>query len=242
MMAGNGAHFKKKGSGKSAWLFRSSRSARIALVLACFVVCLGVGGSIAWLVASSSLVNRFELGEVSPVVNEDTGTTTVDEAELLSKSNVSVTNMGTSAIPIYVRVSLAGYWRYEDGSVAWVPVIVEEPGPDAVAPTYTIDWGNVQGEADAEDPSSGCWIAGDDGYYYWSIPLDASATTDVLIDELVDQNYPGQDNKGRTLVVDITAEGIQADPARAAEEAWGVSIDPDTGVLTPAASGSQGGE
>ena len=185
-----------------------------------------------------------QVGEVEPVVNEEiTSPSDGEENWEYRKENVTVTNKGTASVPIYVRVSVSAYFRFEDGSVEWRAGLrlVRRYGPCGGLLCRLGNVQNIDGVDDAKNPSEGCWIKAADGYYYWSLPLGAGETTGTLIDSLEMTHSPGT-YEDKHLTVDITAEGIQADPARAAEEAWGVSIDPDTGVLTPAASGSQGGE
>lgn len=94
---------------------------------------------------------------------------------------------------------------------------------------YTIEWGDALGTA---------WIQGSDGFYYWTQPLAAGATTGNLIDKL--EWITAQTTNGRTLVCDVSIQGIQADPANAVNEAWGAAVYQD-GTLTPAQQG-QGGE
>lgn len=247
-MGRRGKHFSRRNDSRRSFVLlsrlASAKKPTLIAMAGAMVVTVAIAGTIAWLVASSSLTNRFQVGEVEPVVNEEiTSPSDGEENWEYRKENVTVTNKGTASVPIYVRVSVSAYFRFEDGSVEWRPVF-DSSDDTALAGDYYADWGNVQnidGVDDAKNPSEGCWIKAADGYYYWSLPLDAGETTDFLIDSLEMAHSPGT-YEDKHLTVDITAEGIQADPARAAEEAWGVDIDPSTGVLTPAASGSQGGE
>ena len=94
---------------------------------------------------------------------------------------------------------------------------------------YTIELGDI---------SDTGWTKGSDGFYYWTQPLEANATTENLINRL--EWTTAQASNGRTLVCDVSIQGIQADPANAVNEAWGASVDQD-GTLTPARQG-QGGE
>lgn len=180
-------------------------------VLALAVVGVAIAGVAAWLTASSSLINEFGLGRVDASVEETFDGTT--------KSDVKAKNDGT--VPIYVRAQVNIYWQDANGNQLW-----EEPVENA---DYTVTWGDELGKS---------WIQGSDGFYYWTQPLAAGAVTGNLIDKL--GWITAQTSNGRTLVCDVSIQGIQADPANAVNEAWGATVGQD-GTLTPAQQG-QGGE
>ena len=90
---------------------------------------------------------------------------------------------------------------------------------------YTIEWG---------DGLNTARIQGSDGFYYWTQPLAAGAEAENLIDKLTWKT--ADTSNGRTLVCDVSIQGIQADPANAVNEAWGAAVDQD-GTLTPAQQG-----
>lgn len=193
-------------------------------MLALVVSLAGIGGVIAWLNASGQVSNRFEVGEVSPTVNEegsDGGEFTNGSSTV--KQNVNVSNDGN--VPIYVRARISIYWVDTNGNQLW-----EEPKPEPdETPTGIID-----GDYRLTMGSSGCsasWVEGQDGFYYWTEPLEVGNETADLIEKLERINaLPYKD--GRQLVCDIAVQGIQADPAAAVMEAWGVKIA-DDGTLTP---------
>ena len=76
-------------------------------VLALAVVGVAIAGVVAWLTASSSLINEFGLGQVDTSVEEtfDGGTT---------KSDVKAKNDGS--VPIYVRAQVNIYWQDANGN------------------------------------------------------------------------------------------------------------------------------
>lgn len=180
-------------------------------VLALAVVGVAIAGVVAWLTASSSLINEFGLGQVDASVEEEFDGTT--------KSNVKAKNDGT--VPIYVRAQVNIYWQDANGNQLW-----EEPVEKT---DYTIEWGDISGAG---------WTKGSDGFYYWTQPLAAGAETENLINKLTWTS--AQTPSGRTLVCDVSTQGIQADPTDAVKEAWGATVAED-GTLTPAQQG-QGGE
>lgn len=201
----------------------------VACALAVALGVAGIAGVVAWLTAESSVQNQFVLGEVKPVVNEEGNSGNEFENDSSTvKQNVSVSNEGN--VPIYVRAKFEIYWVDANGNQLWEK---PEPEPDEM-PTGIItgDYRLSLGEVN-EASGNGTWLEGADGYYYWSIPLSAEAgdqTTGFLIKKLERINALLHKD-GRRLVCDVSVQAIQADPATAVEEAWGVIVS-DNGVLT----------
>lgn len=107
------------------------------------------------------------------------------------KRDVAVKNNGN--ISVYVRCKVAVYFETKTGNIsATVPKINDD---------YTIDFGN----------NSDWFKAGD--IYYYKNPLPAGEQTSVLIKEAKSLN-------NKKLVVDISAQSLQADPSSAVSEAW----------------------
>ena len=175
------------------------------------VVGVAVSGVIAWLSTTSSVSNTFELGTVNPTVQE------TFEDPYTEKKDVKISNDGN--VPIYVRAQVNIYWVDAEGNQLWeAPVAGED---------YTITWGDDQK-----------WAKGSDGFYYWTEPLKAGETTGLLIDKLTWTS--ANSSSGRTLVCDIAVQGIQAEPAEAVQEAWGVTIT--EGAVTPVTTTEGAGE
>lgn len=169
------------------------------LVVAALVAALalaGVGGALAWLVSTDSLINTFELGKIGTEVVE-----TFPEENGTVKKDVKVKN--ASNIDAWVRVQVSIYWQDASDNQMW-----QKPVKDV---DYSISPGN-----------STKWLEGTDGMWYYTSPVAAKKETDILIKSLeVKQSYPD----GRCLVCDIAAQTIQADPSSAVEKAWGVKVD-----------------
>ena len=167
------------------------------------------GGAIAWLTKSDFLVNKFEVGEVEIVVNEDF------TQQGTEKKNVDVTNKGK--VDAFVRARVNIYWVDAEGNQMWDK------------PIEQIDY-----TATGFPPTDTNWAKGTDGLYYWKVPLSPSGTTGNLIDSITQSE--GQLSKyadGRKLVVDISVQSIQSEPNKALEETWGVTaVESQDGALT----------
>jgi hypothetical protein len=124
---------------------------------------------------------------------------TEDFTDKKTKKNVNVTNTGDT--DAYIRVKLVTYRVNEDGN---------QIGGLAQIPMFT--------------PGTN-WIEYD-GYYYYTLPVAPGASpANPLIGEngiILEGSYSDAD--GGRQAIDVIAEAIQSYPAKAAGEAWGVSI------------------
>lgn len=194
-------------------------SLRLSWVLLGAVLLVSIaGGTLAWFGQTDGVTNIFTSGSVKPQIDEtfDTGYTV--------KQDVKVQNTGT--MPAYLRASVAVYWLDEDGNQLWdAPVL----GND-----YSIDW-NVATSDTPDAPAApdapnapdaaadGQWLQGDDGFYYWSMPVDKKQSTGVLITKA--SQIGGTPADGKRLVVDIASQALQAEGTakNAFNEVWSKS-------------------
>ena len=114
------------------------------------------------------------------------------------KQDVRIRNTGD--IKAFIRATVVVTWVDDNGKIlATAPV----EGKD-----YTVEW------------SDGQWTKGSDGFWYHGAAVPPGVTTGYLIDTVTPVATPD----GRHLQVQIFATAIQADPAEAAENAWGASV------------------
>lgn len=115
------------------------------------------------------------------------------------KSNVCVKNTGNAAA--YLRIRLVSYYVYNDNSIAGrVP---------SQYPTLTLQNG---------------WIAGADHTYYYPTPVESGEKTGILCDPITLDTVELADGKTVYQVLEVFAEAIQAEPVRAVQEAWNVTV------------------
>lgn len=155
----------------------------------------------ALLVAAVGGTVAYLVTNTSPVVNTFTPAnvdTEIDETFVNNvKSSIKVENKGN--IPVYVRVALVGNWCDSNGNVV-------EP------------W---NGSVTINSPD---WSTGGDGYYYYTKPLVASATTSNLLGSSITASAR---EDGAHLVITVLQQSIQAEPTTAVVEAWGVTVAED---------------
>lgn len=113
------------------------------------------------------------------------------------KHHVKVQN--TSNIDVFVRVALVPTWQDANGSVL--------PETASVANNLSFTLG-----AD--------WFRGSDGYYYYTDRVAPNTSTGNLADSIT----PTGGSAGAKMNLQILSEVIQADPADAVHEAWGMTV------------------
>lgn len=196
--------------------FKSWRSAAAAALSAVLVVA-GIAGVIAWTTAQDALKNSFEIGTVVPVIDETFDPKPEESTGNVVKENVKAKNSGS--VDIYVRARVNIYWVDDAGNQLW-----EQPKKSV---NYTVE----------SLPADNKWVA-KDGYYYWIDRLAPKGETGSETGNLItniqqsDAQLTADNNAGRKLVVDIDIQGIQADPASAVQEAWGVTVNSADGTLS----------
>lgn len=111
-------------------------------------------------------------------------------------TKTAITVTNTGASPAYVRVRLVSYWV--DGKNN--PV-----AKSSVLPAFTMgdNWQKV----------------GD--YYYYKAPLAGNATTTNLLASSITLSV----EDGAKQVVEVLTDSVQASPANAAKEVWGMTFD-----------------
>ena len=145
----------------------------------------------------------YLVANTEPVVNTFTPSKVKSEVtenfDGTYKTNVNVTNTGD--VDAYIRVKLVTYRVNNKG---------DHIGGEAKLPEFKLGTG---------------WVMGKDGNYYYTKPVapgkepGANLTDSMLLKEYVDAD-------GGKQVVEVMAEGIQANPKDAVEDAWeNVKVD-----------------
>lgn len=193
-----------------------SKRKRIIALLVGVILLAGTAGTLAWLSVTGVLVNQFGIGSVTPSVQETLNGKV--------KSDVKAKNTGTA--PAYIRAAVDIYWQDATSGARLWDEPKEEPKGEA---DYEIAWS----VADASGANSAYnWVKASDGFYYWTSPVAPGAETGVLINRVTELKA----TEGRNLVVDISAQTVQATPDEAVHDAWGCSVEND--VLVPPHGGA----
>lgn len=175
------------------------RMNKLAILFIAVVMLIGavVGSTVAFLVTQTDPVeNKFTCASVSCAVSETFKGAT--------KEKVQIQNTGTT--DAYIRATYVVSWLNKDGSIA--------PVPQGTIPNgYTLSI--------SENPNK-AWTKGTDGYFYYLTPVAPGGLTDgSLVNCTV--TYPQGVEPEYILSVEILATAVQSTPAKAVQEAWGVT-------------------
>ena len=163
---------------------KRSKKSIATLVSLILILTIGVGGTLAYLVATTGEVkNTFTPSQVRISVIEDT------TSAAGVKKNVQIQNhSATESVKSYIRAAIVVNWDDGKGNV-W-----------AAKPEKGTDYTMIIGEG---------WTLGTDGYYYHKGAVEAGRSTEVLITEAKPLKNAPED--GYYLSIEILAQGIQAD-------------------------------
>ena len=189
-----------------------SKRASALLVSLVLLLCVTVGGTLAFLATKTETLNNvFTPSKVTTAVAEDI---TTDPAK---KQAVKIENTGDTEA--WIRATIVVNWQDANGNVyGKAPV----KGTD-----YTMT---------LTEPKDG-WQLAADGFYYWSHPVASGATTGVLISEATASAPITVDGTTYYLSIEIICSGIQSTPDAAVLESWktgvsGVKTETTDGVTT----------
>lgn len=189
------------------------RPKRLATLLVSLLLVLGVavGGTVAFIsTRTADKENTFTPSKVTCEVTETFGNNV--------KSQVAVKNTGDTTA--FIRAAINVTWMSNKDADNQT-VSSKVPVKDA---DYSIQL--------AKNTN---WIKGDDGYYYYQLPVNPQDSTKVLIEEcklLEDASVPD----GYHLSVEIVASAIQSVPETVVESSWNVTVE--NGKIT-SANGSE---
>lgn len=194
------------------------RDRPVVLAISVLVLVLGIVGTTL----------GFLVDQTTPVKNTfipaKTGITVDEKLENGVKNDVKIKN--TSDFDVFIRARVIVTWKDENGNVsATAPVA----GTD-----YEITWRVFP---NVETRNWVYYLNG--GYYLYTVPVAANASTDILFTGC--KPVEGKTPEGYHLSVEIIADCIQAHPASAIQEAWGITVNAAGLDLTSSGSDSQEG-
>lgn len=172
----------------------------ILLASLMLIVALGVGATVAYLIATTkSIENTFAPASVPPQITE-----IFDD---YVKSDVKVKNTGN--VDAYIRALI---------NVTWQKVDAQGNATGVIAPVVPVEGEDYT----ISDPESGWVYREEDGYWYYTVPVAPGGLTSKLIPE-ADQILSNGDYK---LVVEIISqtiqsEGVDINGKTPVELAWG---------------------
>ena len=164
----------------------------VLLIAIILLISTAVGSTVAFLAAKTEPVENSF--EYANVSCKVTQNCDTDGSSI-----VQVKNTGT--ISAYIRAAVVANWIDADGNIA-----------ASVPEGYSYDL----------TCSSGSWAQGNDGFFYYLLPVAPGALTEG---SLLTCTVACSENPEYTLSVEVLAEAIQSTPASAVNEAWRAAVD-----------------
>lgn len=195
------------------------RPKRLATLLVSLLLVLGVavGGTVAFIsTRTADKENTFTPSKVTCEVTETFGNNV--------KSQVAVQNTGDTTA--FIRAAINVTWMKD--AEAGTEYDAANQTVSAKVPLKNEDYSITL----AENTN---WIQGDDGYYYYQLPVGPQGSTGVLIEECKLQNNASVPD-GYHLSVEIVASAIQSAPDSVVQSMWHVTVE--NGIIT-SANGSE---
>ncbi len=183
----------------------------VSLVVALLAIAI-IGTSLAYFTDDDEATNTFTVGNVKIELAEEKWDEAVDNSEnenmypgqTIDKDPV-VTNIGKN--PAFIRISVTN---------------LDQFGEDAMIVYAT---GGEAGELGEN------WVDGEDGYYYYLLPLDPEASTSALFETITLPVSIENDEETEDIVVTayaVQAQGIEAEdpeaPTLAELKAWFTTV------------------
>ena len=168
-----------------------NKKSLVLLICVTLLLTFTVSGTVAYLAAATDPVeNVFTPAKVDTEIKET--------FESNSKTGIFIANKEDS-IDAYVRVAIVANWVDANNNIVapWTgPIRLNTSLPTA---------------SDIENGvANGQWVAGDDGYYYFTVPVKPGETTTNLLDASITQ--PSDKPAGADhLVINVIHQSIQAD-------------------------------
>ena len=178
------------------------------IVLIALAAITAIGVTFAFMFKKASITNTFVRAEVSCVVYEK-----MDDTEVVGsffegneKSDIRVQNTGN--VNEYLHVRLVSYFVDEDKNITGdIPCVYPEI---------------ILNEK---------WLQGKDNIYYYTEAVEPNGFTSELCQPFALEKKVTRDGKTLYQVVEVFAEAIQAESARAVKSAWDVTVI--NGVIAP---------
>lgn len=115
------------------------------------------------------------------------------------KSDITAENTGSTTV--FLRLRLSACWVDAEGNTTGTP---------SALPLITLRQN---------------WLDGGDGLYYYALPVEPEQSTTVLCEPMRMGTSVSPTGAAVYQQITVLAEAVQALPGKAAQDAWGVTVD-----------------
>ena len=206
-----------------------SNKFKVSAAVVVLVLGVSIGGTIAWLHESTDTVrNSGDPGLVNVTIDENfepgdvRNKTVVKQVRIKNSRQDSKGNGNLNVVPAYIRVQLVPTWvKDADNETTGKKEQVVLPVDAASLIDYQLNLrSNSKNEPSKSNDVDGDWVQGDDGYYYFTKPVDPDKYTDYLLETVSGKSGVTFPQDGY-LELNVLVDAIQATNTKAANDAWG---------------------
>ena len=115
------------------------------------------------------------------------------------KSDITAENTGSTTV--FLRLRLSACWVDAKGNTTGTP---------SALPQITLRQN---------------WLDGGNGLYYYALPVEPGESTTVLCEPMQMRTFVSPTGAAVYQQITVLAEAVQALPGKAAQEAWGVTVE-----------------
>ncbi len=179
----------------------TKRVKRLLILAVIALTVTSVGVNLAFMFKKAINVSGFTAGRVEIVLHEKTdgAEVTGNNAAGSEKSDIRVENTGN--IKAFIRIKIVSYYTDAEGNAC----------------------GNLSSQFPEIALQNG-WIAGAEHTYYYPYAVAPGSMTEILCEPVTLGQRELAEGEVLYQTIEVFAEAVQAEPASAAEEAWGVTV------------------
>ena len=183
-------------------LQRPQNKRRSAAVIAVAAAVALVSVAVAFMLRRAEVQSDFTPAVVTCAVHEKVNGVEVTGSAASGSVKSDITAENTGSTTVFLRLRLSACWVDAKGKTTGTPSVP--------LPKITLRQN---------------WLDGGDGLYYYALPVKPGESTAVLCEPM--RMETSVSPTGATVYQQITvlAEAVQALPEKAAQEAWGVTVE-----------------
>lgn len=183
-------------------LQKPQKKRRSAAVIAVAAAVALVSVAVAFMLRRAEVQSNFTPAIVTCAVHEKVNGAEVTGSAASGSVKSDITAENTGSTTVFLRLRL---------SVCWVDAKGNTTGtPSVPLPKITLRQN---------------WLDGGDGLYYYALPVEPGQSTAVLCEPMRMGTSVSPTGAAVYQQITVLAEAVQALPEKAAQEAWGVTVD-----------------
>ena len=182
-------------------LQRPQNKRRSAAVIAVAAAVALASVAVAFMLRRAEVQSDFTPAVVTCAVHEKVNGVEVTGSAASGSVKSDITAENTGSTTVFLRLRLSACWVDAKGNTTGTP---------SALPQITLRQN---------------WLDGGDGLYYYALPVEPEQSTTVLCEPMRMGTSVSPTGAAVYQQITVLAEAMQALPGKAAQEAWGVTVD-----------------